>query len=142
MEFSRAIEAGHGRRTYGEAVNGAWLGQVFHAIGMRNDTIDIAVGYPTRLADFNRSVDSFDMVLNGGVKEHILNQYNAFKCDHRVARVEGRIVHQVLGGHRVHRCYCYTSRLFFDLAGFRWRLGLSKAGPYPYLRSEDETQAV
>jgi SAM-dependent methyltransferase len=125
VEFAREVEAGSGRQADGSALNGAWLGQVLHAIGMHYDSVDIAVGYLTRVVDLNRSTlpadmfDSFDMVLNCGTTEHILNQFNAFKSIHDAARIGGLMVHQVpASGYTNHGYFCYTLRFFFDLAGY------------------------
>jgi hypothetical protein len=123
--FAELIAEGSGRSDDGSAKNGAWLGQVLEGIGMHYDSIDIAVGYKTRVLDLNREglpddmVARFDTVLNCGTTEHILNQFNAFKCIHEAVKPGGFMIHKVpMTGHTDHGYFTYTSRFFFDLAAY------------------------
>ena len=91
---------------------------------MRYTAFDIAAGYRTEIVDLNYSaapphlIDAFDVVLNFGTTEHLLNQYNAFKVMHDCTRVGGFIVHSLPGvGYSNHGYFTYTPRCFFDLAG-------------------------
>lgn len=92
---------------------------------MEYDSIDIAVGYKTRVIDLNRyrlpadMMSRYDTVLNAGTSEHILNQMNSFRCIHDAAKVGGLIVHHLPSvGYTDHCYFTYNPRFFFDLAGF------------------------
>ena len=124
-DFAKAVAKGSGRSETGAALNEAWLGQLVEGIGMHYDSLDVAVGYKTRLTDLNRHtlpddmLNRFDVVINCGTTEHILNQYNAFLCVHQATKTGGLMIHQVPStGHTDHGYFTYTSRFFFDLAGY------------------------
>ncbi len=123
--FAEKIAAGSQNGPDGVALNQSWVGQLLEAIGMDYDSIDIAVGYKTRIVDLNHEtlpsdmVNAFDTVLNAGTTEHILNQYNSFRCIHEATKVGGVIVHALpMTGHTDHCYFTYTGRFFFDLAGY------------------------
>jgi hypothetical protein len=109
----------------GGALNQAFVGELLEAAGMGYDAIDIAVGYKTTVVDLNtsalpkRMVGAYDTVVNFGTSEHILNQMNTFATVHAATKPGGIMVHSVPSvGHVDHGYYCYTSRFFFDLAGY------------------------
>src|SRR3990172_8654910 len=84
---------------------------------------DIAYGYRTTILDLNCAVlpaslqKRFDLVLNFGTTEHILNQLNCFKVIHDATKVGGYIYHQLPAiGYVNHGYVTYTGRCFFDLA--------------------------
>jgi hypothetical protein len=61
----------------------------------------------------------FDIVVNSGTTEHVMNQYNAFGVIHDATAVGGEILHILpVTGHTDHGYVQYTSRFFFDLAGY------------------------
>ena len=106
------------------ALNQSWLGQAIEAIGMEYDSLDIAIGYKTRVVDLNRETlpanmaARFDLVVQSGTTEQILNQYNAFRASQDATKPGGHIVHPVPAtGPTDHGYYCDTSRFFLDLAG-------------------------
>lgn len=105
--------------------NESFVGEVFEAAGMRYEAIDIAKGYRTTIVDLNRQtlpadfLGAFDLVINFGTTEHILNQMNSFRAIHEAAAAGGHIYHQLPAvGFVDHGYYCYTGRFFFDLAGY------------------------
>lgn len=105
--------------------NKAFVGELFERVGMRYSSVDIAPSYRTEILDLNHCaapphlVGAFDLVLNFGTTEHVLNQYNAFKVMHDCARPGGFIVNEVpAAGYSNHGYFTYTPRCFFDLAGY------------------------
>lgn len=106
-------------------LNGAFAGELFEKAGIRYSAIDIADGYRTTILDLNHQsapphfIGAFDLVLNFGTTEHLLNQYNAFKVIHDSTKVGGYIVHSLPGvGYSNHGYFTYTPRCFFDMAGY------------------------
>ena len=106
-------------------LNEAFVGELFEQAGMEYTSIDIAYGYKTLLLDLNHSplpsqfFQKFDLVLNFGTTEHILDQYNSFKIIHEATKVGGFMYHQLpSSGFVDHGYFVYTGRFFFDLAGF------------------------
>jgi hypothetical protein len=109
----------------GQASNQSFVGEMLEAAGMEYDSIDIASGYKTTILDLNRKrlpdhmVGAYDAVLNFGTSEHILNQMNVFATVHAATKRGGMIMHNVPSvGWVDHGYFCYTSRFFFDLAGY------------------------
>ncbi len=105
--------------------NEAFAGELFEKAGMQYRAFDIAYGYRTTILDLNCAVlpaslqKRFDLVLNFGTTEHILNQLNCFKVIHDATKIGGYIYHQLPAiGYVNHGYVTYTGRCFFDLAGF------------------------
>ena len=103
--------------------NGAWVGELFERCGFSYQSIDIAKGYKTTVFDLNAEEapdawkSAFDLVLNFGTMEHVLNQENAFRVIHDLTRPGGCMMHQLpVGGHTDHGYVVYTMRFFMDLA--------------------------
>jgi hypothetical protein len=106
-------------------LNGAFVGELFEKVGIKYNAIDIADGYRTTILDLNHEpapsnfVNAFDLVLNFGTTEHLLNQYNAFKVMHDATKVGGYIVNSLpCVGYSNHGYFTYTPRCLFDLAGY------------------------
>jgi hypothetical protein len=119
------LAAGSQKDASGNALNTAFVGEMFEAAGMKYDAVDIAEGYRTTIVDLNskrlpqKMVGAYDTVLNHGTSEHILNQMNVFATVHAATRVGGVIMHSVPSvGYVDHGYFTYTSRFFFDLAGY------------------------
>jgi hypothetical protein len=102
---------------------GAYLGEVLEQAGMHYRSLDIFRGYNVELFDLN--FDSlpadyhgrFDLVLNFGTTEHVLNQFNAFKVIHEATKHGGYVFHQLpISGHFGHGLFCYDVRFFPELA--------------------------
>ena len=109
----------------GSSKNSAFVGELFEKAGFKYDAIDIADGYKTTILDLNHEsaptdfVGAYDLVLNFGTTEHLLNQYNAFKVIHDATKVGGYIVHQLPSvGFSDHGYFTYTPRCMFDMAGY------------------------
>lgn len=60
---------------------------------------------------------AFDLVLNFGTTEHLVNQFNAFRVMHDAVRPGGFIFHQIPAtGFLSHGFFCYTPMFFRALA--------------------------
>jgi hypothetical protein len=123
--WAETLAAGSQRDASNNALNLAFAGDLFEAAGMGYDAIDIAVGYKTTVVDLNssglppRMVGAYDAVINFGTSEHILNQMNVFAQIHAATKVGGMIMHSLPSvGYVDHGYFTYTSRFFFDLAGY------------------------
>lgn len=125
IEWAERLAAGSLTDALGQALNKSFVGEMFEAASMGYDAIDIAVGYKTTVVDLNtmrlpeNMVGAYDTVLNCGTSEHILNQMNVFATIHAATKQGGMIMHAVPSiGYVDHGYFCYTSRFFFDLAGY------------------------
>src|SRR4051812_10448115 len=84
-EFCDLMSLGAMRHPIGGGLNGAWLGELLERIGCEYAPDDIFEGYMTTLFDLNRSAvppihrGYFDIVINCGTTEHVLNQLNSFR---------------------------------------------------------------
>lgn len=123
--WAERIAAGSQLGASGQALNQSFIGELLEAASMGYDAIDIADGYKTAIVDLNTSrlpkqmVGTYDTVLNHGTSEHILNQMNVFAAVHAATKRGGLIMHLVPSvGFVDHGYFCYTSRFFFDLAGY------------------------
>lgn len=124
-DFAKKLAAGSVYDPVHGGLNGAFVGELFEKAGFNYNAIDIADGYRTTILDLNNTpappqfVGAFDLVLNFGTTEHLLNQFNAFKVMHDSTKVGGYIVHSLPGvGYSNHGYFTYTPRCFFDLAGY------------------------
>ena len=123
--FAERLEKGSAYDPVTGGLNGAFVGELFEKAGLTYAAIDIADGYRTTIVDLNHAPapaafrGTFDLVLNFGTTEHLLNQYNAFKVIHDSTRVGGYIVHSLPAiGYTNHGYLTYTPRCFFDIAGY------------------------
>jgi SAM-dependent methyltransferase len=100
-----------------------YLGEVFAETTVRYLAFDIFQAPGTRIFDLNREglppdlAGRFDLVLNFGTTEHVLNQFNAFKVIHEALAPGGLAFHQLpMTGWFDHGYFNYNPRLFADLA--------------------------
>ena len=124
-EFSARLAAGSGYDPVSGGRNEAFVGELFEKAGMQYVSFDIAAGHRTTVLDLNQAAlpdalrGEFDLVLNFGTTEHILNQLNCFKVIHDATKVGGYIFHSLPAvGYVDHGYITYTGRCFFDVAGF------------------------
>lgn len=124
-EFAERMAYGSGYDPVKGGRNEAFAGELFEAAGMHYESFDIADGYRTTVIDLNHAVlparlqRKFDLVLNFGTTEHILNQLNCFKVIHDATAVGGHIYHSLPAvGYVDHGYITYTGRCFFDIAGY------------------------
>jgi hypothetical protein len=123
--FAERMEKGSAYDAVTGGANGAFAGELFEKVGFRYNAIDIADGYRTTIVDLNHDsapkpfINAFDLVLNFGTTEHLLNQYNAFKVIHDATKIGGYIVHSLpCVGYSNHGYFTYTPRCMFDVAGY------------------------
>lgn len=123
--FAGRLSAGSAYDPASGGINGSFVGELFERAGFTYDAIDIADGYRTTILDLNHDAappefaGRFDLALNFGTTEHLLNQYNAFKVMHDSTKVGGYIVHSLpCVGYSNHGYFTYTPRCMFDLAGY------------------------
>ena len=105
--------------------NKSFAGELLEHCGINYLSFDIADGYNTEIFDLNRQKlpdryrEAFDIVINCGTTEHVLNQFNSFTVIHDATKVGGHIMHQLpVAGFTDHAYFVYTGRFFFDLAGY------------------------
>lgn len=103
--------------------NESFVGELLNQLGVDYLAFDIANGYQTRIFDLNNERlpgelrGTFDLVLNFGTTEHVINQLNSLEVIHDATKVGGHIVHELpTVGYVDHGYFCYTPRLFFELA--------------------------
>jgi hypothetical protein len=104
-------------------MNGAWLGELLERVGIKYVAIDIFSGYQTKIFDLNNEtlaephVGAYDLVLNCGTTEHVLNQINSFRVIHEATKVGGLMYHSLpMTGFLDHGYFNYNPRLFIELA--------------------------
>lgn len=100
-----------------------YLSEVLDETSIGYVSFDICPGRKTEIFDLNRESlpqhykGIFDLILNCGTSEHILNQLNVFNLIHDAASVGAYIFHQVPTTGRIdHGYFCYHPLLFRDLA--------------------------
>jgi SAM-dependent methyltransferase len=122
-EFAARLAAGSAYDPIRGGLNEAFAGELFEKAGMTYESFDIASGYRTTILDLNRASlpaplrGKFDLVLNFGTTEHILNQLNCFSVIHDATKVGGYIYHSLPAvGYVNHGYVTYTGKCFFDVA--------------------------
>ena len=120
--YADALAAG-ARIDAAGGIQGAWLGEILSRVGADYIAYDIFEADRTVIFDLNRdavppdSRGAFDLVLNCGTTEHVLNQFNAFRVIHDACRTGGVMYHNLpMTGYLDHGYFCYNPRLFFELA--------------------------
>jgi hypothetical protein len=107
-----------------ELASGDLMADVFAQCGFLDRAIDISP-YGKNVILFDLNVDTvpsalretFDLVINFGTTEHILNQYNCFATIHDFTGLNGLMYHDLpMGGYFFHGYFSYTPMFFFHLA--------------------------
>lgn len=100
----------------------SYVSELFDLTDIEYHSFDICPALKTEIFELNfqslpdKFKNYFDVVLNFGTTEHILNQYNAFKIMHEATKIGGRIFHQVpTMGWFNHGYVCYHSLFFQDI---------------------------
>jgi len=101
------------------AENRAFIGQCLKAAGFDYTSFDIVEAPFCRFLDLENDATpepgTFDLVLNFGTTEHVLNQLNALRILHEMAKPGGLIYSFFIrGGHMEHGLVHYSDR-FVDL---------------------------
>jgi hypothetical protein len=100
------------------------LSEITDLVDIKYDSVDVCPGLKnTAILDLNFDAlpphmhACYDVVLNFGTTEHILNQWNCFELIHDALKVGGVAYHQLpASGYLDHGYYCYTPLFFRDLA--------------------------
>ncbi|MBM3542907.1 MAG: class I SAM-dependent methyltransferase [Alphaproteobacteria bacterium] len=100
-----------------------YLSELLDHTPVKYVSFDICPGRRTEILDINRDKlpwrhkNSFDLILNCGTSEHILNQVNVFNIIHHAAKIGAYIYIQVPTTGRIdHGYFCYHPKFFHDLA--------------------------
>lgn len=101
------------------AKNGAFIGHCLRAVGFDYTSFDVVEAPFCRFLDLesNATPDpgTFDLVLNFGTTEHVLNQFNALRILHELVKPDGLIYsYFIRGGQMDHGLVHYSDR-FVDL---------------------------
>jgi SAM-dependent methyltransferase len=130
--YSRLLSIGATRHPIAGGVNGSWLGNLLEQMGCLYTAFDIFPGYKTVIFDLNEedlpegNRGSFDLVINCGTTEHVLNQYRSFKTIHDAVAPGGYIYCALpMLGYLNHGYVNYNPRLFVELSranGYRIEL--------------------
>jgi hypothetical protein len=87
------------------------------------NAVDICPDRKTMVFDLNYDhlrpphVGTYDLVINSGTTEHVVNQWNSFELMHQAVRVGGAIYCQLpASGYLHHGYFCYTPLFFRDFA--------------------------
>lgn len=121
--------------------NDTFLSDVIAHTDMSYTAFDIFPGPSTVVFDLNhdklprRHWRRYDLVLNFGTTEHVINQYNALRVIHDATKTGGWMFHQLpASGHVDHGYFVYSPKLFHELAlanGYEVR-DLWFSGPEPH----------
>src|SRR6185437_17165684 len=93
----------------------AFIGHCLTAAGFDYTSFDIVEAPFCRFLDLERDATpepgNFDLALNFGTTEHILNQFNAFKVLHELVKSGGLIYsYFIRAGHMEHGLVHYSDR--------------------------------
>jgi len=99
-----------------------YLSELLDHTSVQYLSYDVCPGHKTQVFDLNREdvaddeMGTFDVVLNFGTSEHIINQVNVFKVMHDALKVGGVVVNQSPSiGSVNHGYFCYHPRFYDDL---------------------------
>jgi hypothetical protein len=103
----------------GFAKNGAFIGHCLRTVGFDYTSFDVVDAPFCRFLDLESDATpnpgAFDLVLNFGTTEHVLNQFNALRILHELAKPGGLIYsYFIRGGQMDHGLVHYSNR-FVDL---------------------------
>jgi len=100
-----------------------FLGDVLRLTQVEYVSFDVVSAWYADLFDLNRHSlapahhNTFDVVLNFGTTEHLINQHNAYKVMHEACKPGGYMFHQVPStGYINHGYFCYNALMFKELA--------------------------
>jgi len=99
------------------------LSEITDLTNTEYNSFDVCPGLKTHILDLNfdplpaDDAERYDVVINFGTTEHILNQWNCFTVMHDAVRVGGVIFCQLpASGYLEHGYFCYTPLFFRELA--------------------------
>jgi hypothetical protein len=124
-EFEKFVADCEFRSThYGDVHNPTlFLGDVLTRTEVEYVSLDVVSARYAELFDLNihslapDKRNSFDIVVNFGTTEHLMNQFNSFKVIHEACRPGGYMFHQLPStGYINHGYFCYNALMFKELA--------------------------
>jgi SAM-dependent methyltransferase len=98
----------------------AYLSELFDLAGVSYDSYDVCPALKSEIFDLNverlpnRFRGAFDVVINFGTTEHLINQLNAFEVMHDALKVGGVAYHQMPSIGWIDHGYFNYNALFFD----------------------------
>lgn len=119
--------------------NGGYAGELFTLAGFDYTCFDVFAAPHGIVFDLNFDsvpaglVGAFDLVMNHGTTEHLLNQFHAFNVVHDLTKPGGVMIHSLpFQGYIDHGFFSYSGKFFMRLGQFnRYKmveLGFSEAG--------------
>jgi len=100
-----------------------YLSELIDLTHMEYTSYDVAPALKTDILDLNSQTlpvahrERFDLVLNCGTTEHIINQLNCLRIMHEAAAQDATLFHQVpTAGYGSHGYFCYHEEFFRDIA--------------------------
>lgn len=100
-----------------------YLSELTDLTNIEYNSFDVCPALKTEILDLNfdslpvKYNNYYDVIINFGTTEHVLNQLNSFKIIHDSAKVGGVFYHQLPStGYLDHGYYCYTPLFFKALA--------------------------
>ena len=93
-----------------------WLGFEYSSIDMDGSpgSIPLDLNFDSTPRSMRHSAD---LVTNCGTTEHVINQFNAFKCIHNLTKVGGLMMHNIPAqGYLTHGLVNYTPKFFWALS--------------------------
>lgn len=101
----------------------SYLSELFAVTPITYRSYDVCAALETTIFDLNRDAvpradqKQFDVVLNCGTTEHVVNQLNCFRVMHDTTKVGGWMLHQLpASGYAEHGYFCYHELFFRDVA--------------------------
>jgi hypothetical protein len=111
-DWCQDYAARSGHDDTGKRLNSAFLSEVCDRISVRYRAFDIMEGTDVTAFDLNHDrvpddlFEQFDLVLNLGTTEHVMNQFNAFRVIHDAVKVGGQRSKGTGSIDPGHRHYC------------------------------------
>jgi tetratricopeptide (TPR) repeat protein len=107
------------------ALSTGYAGALLEKVGFRYLSLDVYAAPSSVLFDLNNDElpasmeNAFDLVMNHGTTEHVMDQRHCFDVIHRCTRVGGVMLHSLpFQGYFDHGFFAYTGRFFHTLARF------------------------
>jgi hypothetical protein len=101
----------------------SYLSELLAVTPIAYRSYDVCMALETTIFDLNRDTvppadqKQFDVVLNCGTTEHVVNQLNCFRVMHDATKVGGWMLHQLpASGYAGHGYFCYHELFFRDVA--------------------------
>lgn len=105
--------------------NRGYAGDLFTLAGFHYTCLDVFAAPHGIIFDLNFDAmpqelsGAFDLVMNHGTTEHLLNQFHAFRLVHEFTKPGGVMVHSLpMQGYVDHGFFCYSGKFFKRLAEF------------------------